>query len=298
MFSKAKRTYPNRGDDITIQFLLAQVGAGLAFLNKRLASGVGERGGLSVEQFQQAFVWSACFLKSVLTKLRLPALNSIGSIPVLAAELAPRKRSLSDADWESVKGFDRHGLNVLVLSPTARGESHLKELFRLDWTLVVDFDTKPFDQSLTLSSLMPRPVRPAVPGGPEVDVASLGRTAAWYFANGRSDLSESRPVESLRLWRQTYLLPLQELLNRMATHLAPPSVRVLVFGEFPNPSYARVVSEVADMVFRDSLAPIVFTARSAAPSDVVHVETSVGALIEKIVSRSEPRVKEGVSRPD
>jgi hypothetical protein len=232
VLSKARKSYRNRADDIITQFLLAHVGAGLAFLNKRLTTG-GE-GGLSFQQFQQAFVWSACFLKSILKRLRVPTVKTERNIPVLPTNVTIAKRSLSDTDWASVKRFDRNGLNILVLPPGGRRENHLKEVFRLDWTLVVDFETQPFDANENFGSLLFRPVRWVLPHGPEIDAGSLGRTAAWYFANGRSDVSDCKPAESLRGWRQTYLVCLQEILGSIATRLAPSSVRLLIFGEFSN----------------------------------------------------------------
>ncbi len=55
------KSYPDRMDDLRLQFLLAQVGAGLSFMHKTPREGAGS-GGLTASQYRQSFVWSAVYL--------------------------------------------------------------------------------------------------------------------------------------------------------------------------------------------------------------------------------------------
>ena len=61
----------------------------------------------------------------------------------------------------------------------------------------------------------------------------------WYFANGRSDLSEAPPQGSPRDWRRAYLRGLQDVLTAIAGTVSPTGVRLLVIGDDFEPGTLR-----------------------------------------------------------
>jgi hypothetical protein len=69
-FALVSECYPDRMDDLKLQFLLAQVAVGLAFLHKTPRQGHGS-GGLSESQYRQSFVWASVFLNEFLKSLSL-----------------------------------------------------------------------------------------------------------------------------------------------------------------------------------------------------------------------------------
>jgi Ecdysteroid kinase-like family len=101
----ASKSYPDRMDDLKLQFLLAHVAAGLAFLHKVPRQGTGS-GGLSASQYRQSFVWSAVFLRQCFNLLGLSveqASHYEARVPVLGKSLSGEGPVPSAADpmWTS-----------------------------------------------------------------------------------------------------------------------------------------------------------------------------------------------------
>ena len=67
--------YSDRADDLKLQFILAQVAAGLSFLNLRPREGTGSVG-MSPAQYRQAFVWSAIALRHFIQATHLAILKA------------------------------------------------------------------------------------------------------------------------------------------------------------------------------------------------------------------------------
>lgn len=152
--------HPDRRDDIRLQFVLAQVAAGLAFLNKRPPEGRASDG-MTRDQYQQAFVWAAVNLQQFLEMSGVAAVTALQTIPTLGAQREHQRVFMTEEEWASVGGFNANGMNILVLSSAPRQEAQLRQLMKLPWTLIVDFNTQPVEPNVYESSS--RMVRQAWP---------------------------------------------------------------------------------------------------------------------------------------
>ena len=194
--------YPDRADDLRLQFSLAQVSAGLAFMNKRPSEGEGSDG-LTRAQYQQAFVWAAVNLQQFLQMSGVAAVTTQQSIPTLGVQTETQRISMTEEEWASFGGFNADGMNILVLSSAPPQEPHLRQLMKLPWTLIVDFNTQAVGPSVYETS--GRSVRQAWPESELPDPHLMAKGTLWYFANGRSDISGAQPTTTTRDWRWTYL---------------------------------------------------------------------------------------------
>ncbi len=272
-----------RYDDLRLQLLLAQVAAGLAFINKVRTTG-GESLDMGPAQYQQALVWSAVHLRRFLKESRskFPADRAV-IIPLGVTEAAGG--ALSDAAWSDVGGFDDRGFNIAVLS----GAEVLNEqgkLAALPWSLVVDFGVAPPAEGTLKAS--GRSVQQSWPNARPIDTDMLERGTAWFFANGRTDISDAPPANTSREWRRTYYRPLQDLLYTIAEHVAPTEVRVLVLGSFREPRYASLSCEAIDAAFADRLKPIIVSPAMIDPPDVAYVSCTRNELLHKATVQAAP----------
>jgi hypothetical protein len=277
--------YPDRKDDLRLQFSLAQVAAGLTFLNKRLAQD-SDTEGITKESHQQAFVWSAVHLNAYLKANRIEIPAADPAIPVVGFDSRIAARQVAEKDWAAVAGFDDAGLNVLVLGPDERGRKDLVDVLKMPWGLVLDFTTTP-PQSTDLQ-VAGRAIRQEWPQKAIPEVGVIERGTIWYFANGRSDLSELRPTSSARDWNRTYARHLRAILDQIEERLAPASVRVLSIGSFDDPMQLRSLCEILDSAFK-SLCPL-FVAPPP-PAGLTYVKViglDAASLLTQIAERIGP----------
>lgn len=279
--------YPNRVDDLHLQFWLAQVAASLAFVHKepRVVTG---SGGLSRDQYRQAFVWAAVFLNKFFSaaNLRFPATDKL--IPRVGLQVQI-SHAISSQEWDSVQGFDSRGFNILVLSPKARADiSDFKDFLRVPWNLVIDLGVQGI--STEIASMFSRSIRQSWPGGEPPDLHLLSRGTLWYFAYGREDISAAPPPTTLTDWRRTYFRLLDSLITKISEVAAPRSVRVLVVGEQFPPPLLRMICETLDASFGPALAPIVVATQQPTPpiEDSLAILTTSRAVLERLEAFSEP----------
>lgn len=272
ILERASSTYSDRADDIILQFFVANVAAGLAFLNK-LPRETGGSAGMTDDQYEKALIWSAVNLKEMLAKLGV----SNASLWSMEGEPIPNLRSASlisprevQPDWEAVEYFNDKGANILILPDSGRN-LFKDELILADWTVVVDFESSPLEEGF-LQTLV-RPYRQAWPGGESPDLRQLVRGGLWYFGNGRKDLSGVGPAVSTQDWRRRYRRSLEDLLSSLAEELAPRQVRTLILSDGLSPDYLRMLAEALQDAFGDVLAPLVLASESGGSDDQVGLAT-------------------------
>ena len=248
----AEATYPKRSDDIGLQFLLAQVAAGLAFINKRQREHGGS-GGLTDSQYQQAMVWSAVALRQLhmLCGLRPGSVGAQGAAyPILGLKAAPK---LDDVDWSTVSHFDDDGFNVLLLSARNGAGGVASPLLDVDWSVVLDFG-----HGQALSEHVDnrgKLFRQSWPGHRVPDLKLLRRGGIWHYADGRSDISQCPPTSSAKEWRARYRRFLEDLFQAINGSVAPSKVRLLIYGGDIDGDIARMATEaISDAFGSDVLA--------------------------------------------
>jgi hypothetical protein len=258
-----EQAYGDRKDDLTLQMLLTQVAAGLTFINKRPRQQSGSVG-LSEDQYLQAFVWAAIFLRRFFEVAQVKWLPS--KEPVVPIGLQEREEpGVSTAEWRDLLHFDQTTFNILILSRLARAsnEAAVRDLIRLPWNLILDLGTGSL--SAEHARVRQRLVRQAWPSGPNPDLSTVARGTLWYFVNGRADIGEAPPATGIRQWRQKYLPSLQELLRSIVSRAAPKSVRSLVAGDdFPH-DFFRLLLESIDNHFGEVAAPVLVATTSVQP---------------------------------
>ena len=260
VFDLAGKSYPDRMDDLKLQFLLAHVAAGLAFLHKipRMGS---SSGGLSESQYRQSLIWSAVFLRQFHESMGLTVHQMFPNelrVPVLGNAMPDRGPIPSEQDWQRVKYFDAQGFNVIIVSKATKEVP--AEILDRPWALLVDFrEHAPSDTEL---GAMERLFRQTWPSEPIPDTRLLTRGGIWYFANGRSDLSGVPPTATSAEWRRHYRRPFENLLLRISETTSPTSVRAFVFGDGLPPDQLRFLCEDLDTAFHEALAPVVVASHS------------------------------------
>ncbi|MEG6550033.1 hypothetical protein V6C53_07340 [Desulfocurvibacter africanus] len=301
--SVVEEAFPYRTDDIRLQFLIAQVAAGLSFVNKPLCVD-GTSNGLVPSQYRQAFVWASIFLKQALEEastqlcssgkemvpiLEEPERLKGDGIPSLGVEKFVCE-SISDELWSAISGFDQHGVNILLLAPSVREmpPNQIEQLLTKDWAVILDFSTSPLPNEYDEWSK--RPLRQTWPGNFPQDAKILSKGALWVFANGRTDLSEVTPTESVAEWRRKYIRDLNSLFESVAQQISPPNVRFLVCGDEESISFIRLVSESIDTYFHDALAPVLISGlhEKDHPDSVVCVGVMMDDLLCKIEAYGDP----------
>ncbi|MBR1270612.1 hypothetical protein JQ629_24360 [Bradyrhizobium sp. AUGA SZCCT0222] len=255
MFALVARNYPDRMDDLKLQFLLAQVAAGLAFLHKIPREG-NSSGGLSASQYQQSFVWAASFLNQFLDSLSVSIESLFPSeteVPILGKVLPPGGTTPASEEWRKVKYFDSDGFNVLVIPNSP--QSVPKEISSLPWSLIIDFrERPPSENEIQLSG---RLFRQSWPGQQLPDFRLFARGGLWHFANGRSDISGVEPSPTPSEWRRRYRRSLDDILTGISESASPVEVRALILANAFPFDQIRLVAESLDTAFGDTLAPIV-----------------------------------------
>lgn len=262
--------YPDRQDDLRLQMLLAQVGAGLAFLHKVPRGGSGS-GGLTPSQYVQSFIWSAVFLRRLLdligtdmselypkeTAVPWPIGLSQGPRP----EKKPKDLSLR---------FEDSGFNILILGTDAVVVP--SEIASVPWSFVVDFRTRAPSEDERRKN--PRLSRQFWPGEQPSDLKILQRGCIWFFANGRLDISGVEPTTSTSEWRRTYKRNLDDLIREVARYQSPSDVRCMVLANGLAEQVVRMVIETIDMEFGKALAPVIFADSGPDMSGIEGVEIS------------------------
>jgi tetratricopeptide (TPR) repeat protein len=255
MFALVARNYPDRMDDLRLQFLLAQVAAGLAFLHKIPREG-NSSGGLSASQYRQSFIWAASFLNQFLDSLSI-SIESLfpteTKVPVLGKAVPTDGITPTSLEWQKVKYFDADGFNILVI-PNSR-EPVPEEISALPWSLVLDFREHPPSEEET--QLSGRLFRQSWPGQELPDFRLFARGGLWYFANGRSDISGAEPSPTPSEWRRRYRRSLDDLLMGISETASPVRVRALVLAGAFVFDQIRLVAESLDTAFSEALAPVV-----------------------------------------
>ncbi|MBB4120744.1 hypothetical protein [Martelella radicis] len=266
----AFRRYPDRQDDLKLQMVLAQVGAGLAFLHKTPRAGSGS-GGLTTSQYSQSFVWSAVFLKQLLNMIgkEVTDLFPNGTAipwPNSPVQIPGRDTLLSDFTLR----FDNSGFNILIVGNDL--DTVPPDIASAPWSFVIDFRTSAPTESEQQAN--PRASRQFWPGQQPPDLKILHRGCIWYFANGRQDISGVVPTVSTTDWRRTYKRGLDHLLGEIARSHAPTDVRCLVLANGLSQDIARMVIESMDMEFGETLAPVSVADGSPELSTIEGVEIS------------------------
>jgi tetratricopeptide (TPR) repeat protein len=280
-FELASASYPDRMDDLRMQFLLAHVAAGLAFLHKVPREGEGS-GGLTPSQYRQSFIWSAVFLQRLLHVAGHAAEDLFPGepeVPVFGPATPTEGPIPSDADWARVKYFDADGFNVLVL-PNSTDPVPIGVL-NLPWTLIIDFR----EEAPTATELhaLTRPFRLTWPGEPIPDPKLLSRGGIWYFANGRIDLSGVEPAGTPAEWRRRYRRTLDDLLLQISDTVSPTDVRGLILGDGFILDHLRMIIESLDTAFHSELAPIVIASRGRLPQALDDIPTIPSSLDAAVV---------------
>ena len=284
-FQKLQTSYRDSYDDSRLQFLLAQVSAGLAFLNKKPAVRPGSSStGLSPEQYLQALVWASAYLKKYLefANVEMPK----GEILSIGVQHKPASQPITVDQLKSVGGFDTSGLNILVLCPTIRENTDIQPLLRLPWSLVLDFTTSGLSDQFR--EAVEKPITETWPGRKDLELRPSESGILWCFINGREDISDASPSANPREWRTKYGAWVVEVLTTFNTHLAPNSTRALVLGE-PDGAPLRTLAESFESVFGERLEPIFVVPASAQDlGDVRCVSGDLTSLLEQIALRREP----------
>ena len=283
-FTLASESYPDRMDDLRIQFLLAHVSAGLTFLHKVPRQGA-DSGGLTRSQYRQSFIRSAIFLQQMLQLVGRTVEDIFSgetAVPVLGPAAPTEGPIPSDIDWSRVRYFDGNGFNVLVVSNGANPIP--PEIVDLPWALIVDFrEHAPTDSELRALS---RPFRLTWPGEQLPDPKLLTRGGIWYFANGRTDLSDVAPTTTPTEWRRQYRRFLDNLLVRISETTSPVNVRGLILEDGFAFEQLRLVVESLDTAFQGALAAIVVTLRDSLPQGFDGILTIRSTLDAAIMALS------------
>lgn len=280
------KTYPNRRDDLRQQRLLADVAAGLSFLNKRPRQGEGSIG-LSTAQYRQAMIWSAVALDELFTIAGAPSYPASATpVPVLAPA-STETGSGEGIDWKEVGHFDGAGFNVLVIGP---GDRLMGETLAADWSLVIDFGREAAAEKFPPNQL--KRYRQAWPRGETPDPKFLKKGAIWYYADGRVDISDAQPSTSTGDWRSKYRRYLEDFLSSLSRAISPPCVRILIFQQEMGSSVLRMVFEAISDAFSPETvsAVLIGEAGDASRIDVaISVQTaSLAATLEMIREMRDP----------
>ncbi len=251
-----ENTFASRRDDLKLQLAATSVAAGLAFLNK-IAQRGDESPGLTPGEFRKAFIWSAVHLDHLLRKLGVPPPVTADEVPRFGGSVG--KPTLAADEWRSFSNVDPAALNVLVLGEGARRLTNedLTSLIAGSWNLIIDFGTSALDDDI--ERLSGRSVRQLWPGATNADVKIMARGALWYFANGRTDLTDVVPATSSVEWRRRYVRSLDGFLESVAVEVSPATVRALIIGRGMDASTGRMVTESLDTAFGDALKRIALT---------------------------------------
>lgn len=280
------KTYPNRLDDLRQQRLLADVAAGLSFLNKRPRQGEGSVG-LSPAQYRQAMIWSAVALDELFNIAGKPNYpRSARPVPVLGP-VSTETVSGEDVDWEKVGRFDGAGFNVLVIGPGARPTA---ETFAVDWSLVIDFGREAAAGNVPSNQL--KRYRQAWPGGETPDPKFLGKGGIWYFADGRVDISDAQPSTSASDWRVKHRRGLEDILGNISRVISPSRVRILICRQEMAPGVLRMVLEgISDAFGLETTSAIsISEADGSSPleTDIPVQAASLAATLEMIRETRDP----------
>lgn len=281
-FDLASKSYADRMDDLRLQFLLAHVAAGLAFLHKVPRQG-SSSGGLTTSQYRQSFIWSAVFLRQLFQAVGLPMEQEFPgetNVPLLGKTISTEGPIPSEAEWKRVKYFDANGFNVLVISKIA--DPVPPDIVSLPWTLVIDFrEQAPSEAEF---QALERLFRQTWPGEPVPDPKLLTRGGIWYFANGRGDLSGVEPTTTPAEWRRRYRRPFDDLLLRISETVSPVDVRALVLTDGFTFDQVRLVVESLDTAFHAALAPLVIASGAQPPQAIDGIPTVPATLDATIVA--------------
>ncbi|MBZ0164823.1 MAG: hypothetical protein K8H74_19190 [Notoacmeibacter sp.] len=281
----AIQRYQDRQDDLKLQMLLAQVGAGLAFLHKMPRGGSGS-GGITPSQYAQSFVWSAVFLKQLLD-LNGKDLNELfpneAAVPWPIGLAAGSRPKTTPTDL-SLR-FDESGFNILILGNDV--DAVPSEIASVPWSFVVDFRTKAPSEDEQL--LNPRVSRQLWPGEQPPDLKILQRGCIWFFANGRCDISGVVPTTSPGEWRRTYKRNLDDLIRGVAQFQAPSDARCMVLADGLSEQVVRMVIESLDMEFSETLAPVIVAESSPDLSGIEGIEISQLPLDALVAELTENR---------
>ncbi|SHI93329.1 hypothetical protein SAMN02745216_00736 [Desulfatibacillum alkenivorans DSM 16219] len=260
IFELIKKSFCERQDDLIVQFLMSHVAAGLSFINKKRCNDESSVG-LKPEQYNKSFIWASVFLERVLGDefiAKSIELSKSTHVPPLGA-IRSTESLVSNTIWDDVQGFDDSGFNILVLAPAYRNEDPdtLKELFSIDWSLIVDFSSDIVPTAF--ESLLRRAARQAWKSFFPKDFRILSRGCLWFFANGRSDLEEEEPASDITKWRRKYLRIVDSLFSTIAEQISPVNVRCFIAGDETYSAHFRYVSESIDTNFHYSLKPILIS---------------------------------------
>jgi tetratricopeptide (TPR) repeat protein len=260
--------YPNRQDDLQQQMLLARVSAGLAFLHKVPREGSGS-GGLTHSQYGQSFLWSAVFLKQLLSLLKIDLADIFpdGTAIQWPSELAQTPR-LDEQASDLFPRFEGSSFNILIIGSGL--ETLPSEIASTPWTFIIDFRTTPPEEGEQEAN--PRLPRQLWPGQPNPDLKILHRGSIWYFANGRSDISDASPSTSTAEWRRRFKHSLDDILRKIAEVQAPNDVRCLALTDGMSEDIVRMVIETIDIAFQGRLAPVVVASVDREPLNIDGVE--------------------------
>ena len=264
----ATNKYSDRGDDLNLQMLLAQIGAGLAFLHKEPRSGRGSAG-LTHSQYCQSFLWSAVFLSRLFDLIgedlaeifpnEVTVPWPIGRGQETRVETNPTDLSLR---------LDDFGFNILILGSDI--DEVPSEIASVPWSFVIDFRTRAPSEGE--QQMNPRLSRQFWPGEEPFDLKILQRGCIWFFANGRHDLSGVDPASSTAKWRRTYKRILDQLIDKIARHQSPSDVRCMVLADGVSEEVVRMVIETIDMAFGETLDPVIVIDSSPDLSEIEGVE--------------------------
>jgi hypothetical protein len=293
--------YPDRSDDLALQFLLAQVAAGLAFVNKSRRTDT-SGAGLSHQQHAMGFLWAATALQVMLDLTQRASVGSLhASLPVL--------RYLDQSSVEHIQSEDegppppplREGaFRILLLGQDEIGLKDASLLWRVSWNLILDFSPHPRPPGVATQYM--RPIRQAWPGQELPDVLQMNGGTYWYHANGRADISDALPAANGQQWRRRYAKQLYQLLEHVGHGASPPHVEVLLLPRGLDPSVWKAVLDRVDMVFGDTLQPMKVARADATswPDDIDLVALSDDAvcqLLECSAALRSDRVSNDVLMP-
>lgn len=248
--------YQNSQDDLRLQFLLAGVAAGLDFMNKVPKKGI-EPVGLERKQYLQAFIWSAIFLKRYVSESGTGLPDEARVTPNILKGGGLSLSSDVENLIETLQHSETQGFNILVLGPGFR-TSDLRALattLPFFWKLVIDFGVCP----LPIDELRISPIsyREYWRTSDSWDVKLLRGGGFWLFANGREDISDAKPADSVVDWRRTHAKALRGVLEDISEKLSPSTVNVFVFSKTLPLELLRLTVETLDSSFSQSLSPLV-----------------------------------------
>ncbi|HLP68894.1 MAG TPA: hypothetical protein VK181_15370 [Rhizobium sp.] len=275
----AFKGYPDRQDDLKLQMLLAQVGAGLAFLHKAPRAGSGS-GGLTTSQYNQSFIWSAVFLKQLIKMIGKEVTDLFPNEMAAPWPNSPVQLPRSDTPpFSPAARFHKSDFNILIVGKDL--DVLPADIASRPWSFVVDFRTSALTDEEQQAN--PRASRQFWLGQQPPDLKILQRGCIWYFANGRQDISGIIPTASTADWRRTYKRGLDNLLSEIAEFHAPTCVSCLVLAKGLSPDIARMVIESMDSAFGDALTTVIVADGSRELSIIEGVEV-VQLPLDTIIS--------------